>query len=140
MTVSAELALLKSNIEDTYRALAAKGATLPELQCANNLSDCVQTLDINDNANVINATNYTGRTLRRGEKVFVTTVNPNSSLEDGGYYIVNFSSIPDDRIYTAVTSDGCSALSKVDVFTVLESNVMTNAENDTFIYDVIVGS
>ena len=40
-------------------------------------------------------------------------------------------------MYTGVTSDGCSVLSKVDVFTILESNIMTNAENDSFIYDII---
>lgn len=138
MTIISELNLLRTNIANAYRALASKGATLPVVQCADNLSDCVQTLNVNDNANVINATNYTGHALTKGAKVFITTINPNNSLEDGGYYIVNFEDVPNDHIYTGVTSDGCSALSKVDVFTVLESNVMTNAENDSFIYDVIV--
>lgn len=137
MTVSSELALLKTNIEDTYRALASKGATLPALQCANNLSDCVQTIDINDSANIINALNCTGSNLAKGVKVFVTTHNPNNNTEDGGYYIIPFEDVTDDHIYTGVTADGCSDLCRVDVFTILESTVMTNAENDTFIYDVI---
>jgi hypothetical protein len=138
MTIASEINRIKTNIESAYVALHNKGASLPQNQNSANLVTTISSLDINDSANIINAINYTGHLLKKGDKVFITTINPNNSLEDGGYYIINFTDIVDDHIYTGVTADGCSALAKVDVFTVLESNVMTNAENDSFIYDVII--
>lgn len=138
MTVASEINRIKTNIENAYNALSNKGAIIPSTRNSTNLAIAINTIDVNDSANIINATNYTGHALLKGEKVFITTINPNTSSEDGGYYIINFTSIQDERVYTGVTADGCSALAKVDVFTVLESTVMTNAENDSFIYDVII--
>ena len=135
MSVASELERLRTNITNTYTALRGKGATIPTNQNADNLASTVNTLDINDSANVINAVNHTGTTLTKGTKVWISLRNPNTQAIDG-YYIVNYADI-DNTCYTAVTSANCSPLSSVDVFTVLDTNTMTAADNGDFYYEVI---
>lgn len=135
MSVASELERLRSNITNTYTALREKGATLPTNQNADNLAGTVDTLDFNDSANVINAVNHTGNTLTKGTKVWVSLRNPSTQAIDG-YYIVDYADV-DDTCYTAVTSANCDHLSSVDVFTVLDTNTMTVADNGDFYYEVI---
>ena len=136
MTIASEINRIKSNIESAYTALTEKGAVLPVTQNSANLADTIASLSFNDNANVINAINYTGSTLVKGTKVWVSLKNPTTQAIDG-YYIINFVDGADDTCYTAVTSDACAPLASVDVFTVLDSNTMTAADNSDFVYEVI---
>lgn len=136
MTIASEINRIKLNIKNAYDSLADKGATIPAIKNTNNLASTIDTLDFNDRANVITAINYTGTELQKGTKVWISTKNPSTNVEDG-YYIVNFVSAIDPSCYSAVTSDVCGILESVDVFTVLDSNTMTIASNDDFVYDII---
>lgn len=136
MTIASEINRIRSNIESAYTALTEKGALLPVTQNSANLANTIATLSFNDNANVITAINYTGSSLTKGSKVWISLKNPTTQVIDG-YYIINFADITDDTCYTAITSDVCAPLESVDVFTVLDSNTMTAADNDDFTYEVI---
>jgi len=138
MSVASELQQLRLNLENAYRALKVKGAILPIDQNFDNLSATISNLDItvNDRANVINAINYTGITLAKGAKVWISMENPITSSVDG-YYIINFNDGVDNSCYSAITSADCQPLASVDVFTVLDSNTMTAASNDDYTYEVI---
>ena len=136
MSVYTELQKLRRNISNAYVALEQKGATLPVEKNTDNLASTINGLTFNDMANVISAINYTGVTLAKGAKVWISVRNPNTSVVDG-YYIINFNEGVDNNCYSAITSDDCQPLESVDVFTVLDSNTMTAASNDDYTYEMI---
>lgn len=136
MSVYTELQKLRRNISNAYVALRQKGATLPVEKNTDNLASTIDGLTFNDMANVISAINYTGVTLAKGAKVWISVRNPNTSVVDG-YYIINFNDGVDNTCYSAITSEDCQPLASVDVFTVLDSNTMTAASNDDYTYEVI---
>lgn len=136
MTINSEILTLRQNVIDAYSALEAKGAVLPSSLNMDNLASTIDGLTFNDMANVISAVNYTGITLAKGAKVWISTRNPNTSRVDG-YYIINFNDGINNDCYSAITSADCQPLASVDVFTVLDSNTMTAASNDDYTYEVI---
>jgi hypothetical protein len=127
---------LSTNLANAYAALENKGATIPANKNFDNLAATIGSLTYNDMANVISAVNYTGVTLAKGAKVWITMKNPNTSLLDG-YYIINFNDGVDNSCYSAITDGDCQPLGTVDVFTVLDGTSIIVADNDDYTYEPI---
>lgn len=91
MTVSTEIQKIKVGIKDTYIALEAKGATLPEIESLSNLATTVATIPSGGSGgDEIEVINNTGRAISVGDKVWVNNLSDNADtpLAKTGSYLI----------------------------------------------------
>lgn len=78
MSVQSEINRIKSNIEDAYDALAAKGATMPQTQNSANLAQTVQSLNLESEHKYITKTLSASSWSEQSEGIYMQTfTDPN---------------------------------------------------------------
>lgn len=78
MSVQSEINRIKSNIEDAYDALAAKGATMPQTQNSDNLAQTAQSINLESEHKYITKTLSVSSWSEQSEGVYMHTfTDPN---------------------------------------------------------------
>ena len=78
MSVQSEINRIKSNIEDAYDALAAKGATMPQTQNSENLAQTAQSINLESEHKYITKTLSASSWSEQSEGIYMQTfTDPN---------------------------------------------------------------
>lgn len=117
MSVQSQINRIKSNIEDAYDALAAKGATMPQTQNSDNLAQTAQSINL------------------ESEHKYITKALPASSWskQSNDVYMQTFT---DPRIPASYKLD--IGLSSEELLQIMNDGVMSiRADNNEGIVEVI---
>ena len=79
MTIASEIQRIKTNIENAYTALEAKGATMPATEDSANLATTIASISGGGGDSEYTCLNATGSNISEGEKVYIAS-NTNLSL------------------------------------------------------------
>lgn len=78
MSVQSQINRIKSNIEDAYDALAAKGATMPQKQNSDNLAQTAQSINLESEHKYITKALPTSSWSKQAEGIYMQTfTDPN---------------------------------------------------------------
>lgn len=78
MSVQSQINRIKSNIEDAYDVLAAKGATMPQTQNSDNLAQTAQSINLESEHKYITKTLSASSWSEQSEGIYVQTfTDPN---------------------------------------------------------------
>lgn len=78
MSVQSQINRIKSNIEDAYDALAAKGATMPQKQNSDNLAQTAQSINLESEHKYITKTLSASSWSEQSEGIYMQTfTDPN---------------------------------------------------------------
>ena len=123
MTIASEITRIKTNINNAYTALEAKGATIPTEKNSANLASTVNTITTGGGGSS-GETNYLGKIVTADGTLQFPTENFSFSLPN------NVTSIGNNGLYSAFQS--CTNLTSVDLSNVTSSNVTSIGNNGLY--------